>query len=156
MPLTSSATLVTSESWPASTAASTSGIGHLLGPGQPAEGCLPGHQPRLRAGHLHPDRAVGADPDTLRRDVHPDPPPEAAETHLQAATDPLKGSLVLGVLDAPAESISYLRAWTRARWWDGPLSFWDDFTADGALTSGSPGASPVGSIAVTQSVPAGG
>lgn len=72
------------------------------------------------------------------------------------ATDPLQGSIVLGVLGAPAGSISYLRGWKRAKWWDGPLTFWDDFTADGALDSSSPALSPVGSVAVTQSIPAGG
>jgi uncharacterized protein (DUF608 family) len=72
------------------------------------------------------------------------------------ATDPLKGSLFLGVLGAPEASVSYLRGWKRTQWWDGPLTFWDDFTDDGALTSDSPAVSPVGSIAVTQSVPAGG
>jgi uncharacterized protein (DUF608 family) len=35
------------------------------------------------------------------------------------------------------------------------LAFWDDFTADGALESASsPGATPVGSLAVTQTIPA--
>ena len=72
------------------------------------------------------------------------------------ATDPLKGSMFLGVLGAPEGSVSYLRGWKRATWWDGALTFWDDFTDDGALTSDSPAVSPVGSIAVTQSVPAGG
>jgi non-lysosomal glucosylceramidase len=72
------------------------------------------------------------------------------------ATDPLNGSIVLGVLGAPAGSISYLRGWKRAKWWDGPLIFWDDFTADGALDSNSPALSPVASVAVTQSIPAGG
>jgi non-lysosomal glucosylceramidase len=71
------------------------------------------------------------------------------------ATDPLRGSIVLGVLGAPAGSVSYLRGWKRAKWWDGPLTFWDDFTADGALDSNSPAMSPVGSVAVTQSIPAG-
>ena len=72
------------------------------------------------------------------------------------STDPLKGSMFLGVLGAPEASVSYLRGWKRTQWWDGPLTFWDDFTDDGALTSDSPAVSPVGSIAVTQSVPAGG
>ena len=71
------------------------------------------------------------------------------------AADPFKGSVVLGVLGAPAGSVSYLRGWKRAQWWDGPLTFWDDFTADGALTSDAPSKSPVGSIAVTQYIPAG-
>jgi uncharacterized protein (DUF608 family) len=70
------------------------------------------------------------------------------------ATDPLKGSVVLGVLGAPAGSVSYLRGWKRTQWWDGPLTFWDDFTADGALSSDAPAKSPVGSIAVTQTVAA--
>jgi len=71
------------------------------------------------------------------------------------ATDPFKGSVLLGVLGAPAGSVSYLRGWKRATWWDGPLTFWDGFTADGVLTSDTPPRSPVGSIAATQSVPAG-
>lgn len=72
------------------------------------------------------------------------------------ATDPLKGSVALCVLGAPAGCVSYLRGWKRAQWWDGALTFWDDFTADGALGSNSPGLMPVGSLAVTQAVPAGG
>lgn len=71
------------------------------------------------------------------------------------ASDPLKGSMALCVVGAPTDSVSYLRGWSGARWWDGPLAFWDDFSADGALTSDSPGLSPVGSLAVTQSIPAG-
>jgi uncharacterized protein (DUF608 family) len=73
-----------------------------------------------------------------------------------ATTDPRKGSMLLGVLGAPASSISCLRGWKRAQWWDGALTFWDDFTADGALSSDAPALNPVGSIAVTQSIPAGG
>ena len=72
------------------------------------------------------------------------------------SADPLKGSMFLGVLGAPESSVSYLRGWKRTQWWDGPLTFWDDFTDDGALTNDSRAVSPVGSIAVTQSVPAGG
>jgi non-lysosomal glucosylceramidase len=73
-----------------------------------------------------------------------------------AATDPLKGSFALSVVGAPVGSVSYLRGWKRAKWWDGVLAFWDDFTADGALDSDSPPAQPVGSLAVTQMIPAGG
>ena len=72
------------------------------------------------------------------------------------STDPLKGSMFLGVLGAPESSVSYLRGWMRTQWWDGPLTFWDDFTDDGALKTDSPAVSSVGSIAVTQSLPAGG
>jgi len=72
------------------------------------------------------------------------------------SNDPFKGSIFFGVLDAEEGSVSYLRGWKRTQWWDGPLTFWDDFTDDGALTSASPAVSAVGSIAVTQSLPAGG
>ncbi|MBZ5545426.1 MAG: hypothetical protein LAO07_17395 [Acidobacteriia bacterium] len=69
---------------------------------------------------------------------------------------PLSGSVVLGVLGAPEGSVSYLRGWKRAQWWDGALTFWDDFSADGALSSDAPAVNPVGSVAVTQTIPAGG
>jgi len=71
------------------------------------------------------------------------------------AADPLKGSMVLGVLGASEESVSYLRGWKRAQWWDGVLTFWDDFTDDGRLTSDVPAVNPVGSLAVTQVIPPG-
>ncbi|MBZ5516058.1 MAG: hypothetical protein LAN62_14655 [Acidobacteriia bacterium] len=71
-------------------------------------------------------------------------------------SSPLSGSVVLGVLGAEEESVSYLREWRRAQWWDGALLFWEDFSADGALDSNSPAAMPVGSLAVTQFVAAGG
>jgi non-lysosomal glucosylceramidase len=73
-----------------------------------------------------------------------------------AVGDPLKGSLVLAVIAPPQGSVSYLRGWKRTQWWDGALAFWDDFTADGALDSGSSGASPVASLAVTQPLPVAG
>ena len=72
-----------------------------------------------------------------------------------AASDPLMGTMVLGVLGAPAGSVSYLKGWKRAQWWDGALTFWDDFSADGALTRDAPALNPIGSVAVTQTVAAG-
>jgi len=69
--------------------------------------------------------------------------------------DPLNGSFALCVVGAPAGSITYLRGWKRAQWWDGVLTFWDDFTTDGALDSDSRSVMPVGSLAVTQEVAAG-
>jgi uncharacterized protein (DUF608 family) len=72
-----------------------------------------------------------------------------------ASLDVLKGSFAL-CLVGPPEGISYLRGWRRAQWWDGVLSFWDDFSVDGRLQSNSPAASPVGSLAMTQTIPAGG
>ena len=73
-----------------------------------------------------------------------------------AASHPLKGTFALCAMGAPEGSVSYLRGWKGARWWDGVLAFWDDFSADGALdSSSSPGGTPVGSLAVTQTIPAG-
>ena len=71
-----------------------------------------------------------------------------------AASDPLKGSFALCAVGAPEGSVSYLRGWKRTGWWNGVLTFWDDFSDDGALDSNSPAAMPVGSLAVTQTLPA--
>jgi uncharacterized protein (DUF608 family) len=73
-----------------------------------------------------------------------------------SSSDALRGTLVLGVLGAPSGNVTYLKGWKRAQWWDGALTFWDDFSDDGALTSDAPAVLPVGSLAVTQTVSAGG
>jgi uncharacterized protein (DUF608 family) len=72
-----------------------------------------------------------------------------------SSLDPLNGSFALCVVGAVAGSVSYLRGWQRAQWWDGVQTFWDDFTADGALDSNSRAVMPVGSLAVTQAIAAG-
>ncbi len=71
-------------------------------------------------------------------------------------SDSLKGSVALCVVRAPGGSVSYLRGWRRAQWWDGVLTFWDDFTEDGGLDSTVPAVMPVGSLAVSETIPAGG
>jgi len=71
-----------------------------------------------------------------------------------APADPMRGSFALSALGAPEGSVSHLRGWKRAGWWNGVLTFWDDFTDDGALDSAAPAAMPVGSLAVTQTLPA--
>ncbi|MGO8785975.1 MAG: GH116 family glycosyl-hydrolase [Terriglobia bacterium] len=73
-----------------------------------------------------------------------------------SSSNPFKGTFALCAVGAPTGSVSYLRGWKRSGWWDGVLTFWDDFSDDGALTSASPSAMPVGSLAVTQTIPAGG
>ena len=70
-----------------------------------------------------------------------------------AASHPLKGTFALCAVGAPEGSVSYLRGWKRAQWWNGVLTFWDDFSDDGALDSTSLAATPVGSLAVTQTIP---
>jgi uncharacterized protein (DUF608 family) len=71
-----------------------------------------------------------------------------------ASFDPFKGSFALCVAGAPAGSVSYLRGWKQAGWWNGVLTFWDDFSDDGALDSRGPAAMPVSSLAVTQTIAA--
>ncbi|MFZ0960453.1 MAG: GH116 family glycosyl-hydrolase [Terriglobia bacterium] len=71
-----------------------------------------------------------------------------------ASSHPLKGTFALSAVGAPEGSVSYLRGWKRAEWWNGVLTFWDDFSDDGALDSRAPAATPVSSLAVTQTIPA--
>jgi uncharacterized protein (DUF608 family) len=47
--------------------------------------------------------------------------------------DALKGSFALTALDPGDGRVTYLRGWQRDRWWNSPMLFWDDFTADGEL-----------------------
>ena len=49
------------------------------------------------------------------------------------ANDPLKGSFVLAAMDGSAARVTYLRGWQRDRWWNSPMLYWDDFSADGEL-----------------------
>jgi uncharacterized protein (DUF608 family) len=70
-----------------------------------------------------------------------------------ATSHPLKGTFAMCAVGAPEGSVSYLHGWKRAQWWNGVLTFWDDFSDDGALDSTSLAATPVGSLAVTQTVP---
>jgi len=50
-----------------------------------------------------------------------------------AAADPLKGSFVLAALDHGDARLTYLRGWQLDRWWNSPMLYWDDFSADGEL-----------------------
>lgn len=49
------------------------------------------------------------------------------------ANDPLKGSFVLAAVDPGDARVTYLRGWKRDRWWNSPMLYWDDFSADGQL-----------------------
>ncbi|MDE3165476.1 MAG: hypothetical protein KGN36_06705 [Acidobacteriota bacterium] len=49
------------------------------------------------------------------------------------AEDALKGSFLLAALDPGDARVTYLRGWQRDRWWNSPMLYWDDFTADGEL-----------------------
>lgn len=49
------------------------------------------------------------------------------------ANDSLKGSFALAVLNPGDARVTYLRGWQRDRWWNSPMLYWDDFSADGEL-----------------------
>ena len=64
------------------------------------------------------------------------------------ANDPLKGSFVLAALGAGDARVTYLRGWKRDRWWNSPMLYWDDFSADGELGPEPAERSGVGALCV--------
>jgi non-lysosomal glucosylceramidase len=64
------------------------------------------------------------------------------------ANDPLKGSFVLAALDPGDARISYLRGWQQDRWWNSPMLYWDDFSADGELGPEPERRSAVGALSM--------
>jgi len=72
-----------------------------------------------------------------------------------AIDDLLYGSFALGIVNPPNGKISSLRGWPAGRWWNSPLLFWDDFSADGELGPETEHPSTVGSICLKQEVPPG-
>ncbi|HUB81749.1 MAG TPA: GH116 family glycosyl-hydrolase [Bryobacteraceae bacterium] len=69
-----------------------------------------------------------------------------------AEKDPLKGSFVLAALDSAGGTLTHLQGWQRSAWWNSPMFFWDDFSADGALgpESNDPGA--VGALSFSRTI----
>jgi uncharacterized protein (DUF608 family) len=68
------------------------------------------------------------------------------------ANDPLKGSLVLSALDPAGGRLTHLRGWERSRWWNSPMLFWDDFSADGELGPESANPGPVGALSLGRTI----
>jgi uncharacterized protein (DUF608 family) len=64
------------------------------------------------------------------------------------ANDPLKGSFVLASLGAGDARITWLRGWQQDRWWNSPMLYWDDFSADGELGPEPERRSAVGALCV--------
>ncbi len=71
------------------------------------------------------------------------------------ATDPLHGNFVLALLNANDGELTHLNGWPKGRWWNSPLLFWDDFSADGKLGPEPAAASPVGALCLTRDIPPG-
>lgn len=62
------------------------------------------------------------------------------------------GSFVLAVLNADAGRFTALRGWPAGRWWNSPLLFWDDFSADGELGPEAEKLSAVGAVCLQRQV----
>lgn len=65
-----------------------------------------------------------------------------------SANDPLKGSFVLAAIDPGGARVTYLRGWQQDRWWNSPMLYWDDFSADGELGPEPERRSAVGALCV--------
>ena len=68
------------------------------------------------------------------------------------ANDPLKGSFVLAALDSAGGTLTHLRGWQRSAWWNSPMFFWDDFSADGALGPESKDPDAVGALSLGRTI----
>jgi uncharacterized protein (DUF608 family) len=68
------------------------------------------------------------------------------------ADDALKGSFVLSVLDSASGHVSHLRGWERGRWWNSPMFFWDDFSADGELGPETKDPGPVAALSLGRTI----
>ena len=70
--------------------------------------------------------------------------------------DPLKGSFVLAAIEPGNARVTYLRGWQRDRWWNSPMLYWDDFSADGELGPEPEARSGVGALCLGRTLPPGG
>jgi uncharacterized protein (DUF608 family) len=68
------------------------------------------------------------------------------------AADPLKGSFALTALHPGDSHITYLRGWEQGRWWNSPMLFWDDFSADGELGPEPAKIGPVGALCLSRTI----
>jgi len=67
---------------------------------------------------------------------------------------PAKGSFALAVVPDGAE-VSYVRGWRKAKWWVGPMLYWEDFKADGKLGPEAEQRSQVGALCLSREIAAG-
>ncbi|MGH9403149.1 MAG: GH116 family glycosyl-hydrolase [Terriglobia bacterium] len=71
------------------------------------------------------------------------------------ASDPSAGSFVLAVLGAGDGRLTTWRGWPSGRWWESPLLFWDDFSADGELGPETAPRTAVGALCLQREIPPG-
>jgi uncharacterized protein (DUF608 family) len=67
-------------------------------------------------------------------------------------TDPLRGSFALTLLEGGSDPVTWLRGWEAGRWWNSPMLFWDDFSADGALGPEPAARNSVGALSVQRTI----
>jgi len=69
--------------------------------------------------------------------------------------DPMRGEFAIGALHDAGARLTHWRGWPESRWWNAPMLFWDDFSADGELGAEPDPHSVVGSLCLKRSIPAG-
>jgi len=69
-----------------------------------------------------------------------------------APDDPRNGSFVLSVLRPVEGKLTTVSGWPRGRWWNSPMLFWDDFSADGELGSEPTERNAVGTLCLQRTV----
>ncbi len=70
-----------------------------------------------------------------------------------AASDPLKGTFAVGVLDAAGGELTHQRGWPLEMWsWTPALLFWDDFSSDGRLGAEASKLDPTGSLCLRREI----
>lgn len=72
-----------------------------------------------------------------------------------AASDSYHGSFGLALLRQGDGKLTYIRGWPKGRWWNSPLLFWDDFSADGELGPEAEPFNSVGALCLSRTIPAG-
>jgi non-lysosomal glucosylceramidase len=72
-----------------------------------------------------------------------------------AESDVFHGTFALATRNQSGAKLTYLRGWPKGRWWNSPLLFWDDFSADGELGPEAEQVSAIGALCLTQTVTAG-
>jgi uncharacterized protein (DUF608 family) len=65
----------------------------------------------------------------------------------------LKGDFTLAALDGG--EIGIWRGWPRGRWWNSPMLYWDQFSAEGRLGAEPAEMGPVGAVCIRRTIPAG-
>ena len=72
-----------------------------------------------------------------------------------AGKHPANGSFALAAI-ANGARVTRIRGWEKAKWWVGPMLYWEDFKAHGELSPESEKHTVTGALSLTRDIPAGG